>query len=86
MSFLTQGTIAQWVRSKLLLSSNQTQCSVPAGIFKTKDAMIMATAFGPEVTFIHPPRPADKLEPRQDGMDRHWPFQSRLKLMHKSKR
>ena len=25
--------------------------------------MIMATAFGPEVTFIHPPRPADARAP-----------------------
>lgn len=63
MSFLTQGTIAQWVRSKLLLPSSQAQCSVPAGIFKSKDAMILATAFGPEVTFIHPPRPADAKAP-----------------------
>lgn len=63
MSFVSQATLQQWLRDKLLLAPSQTQCQIPAGIFTSKDTPVMATAFGGEANFVHPPRPADARAP-----------------------
>ena len=63
MAFISQATLQQWLRDKLLLAPSQTQCQIPAGIFTQKDTPVLATAFGGEQSFVHPPRPADARAP-----------------------
>ena len=64
--YLTEGTTARWVKDKVLLSPDTTQCAVPQGIFaggpgggrqEAGGAMLRMIAYGPESDFSHPVRP-----------------------------
>jgi hypothetical protein len=65
--YLTEGTAAKWVKEKVLLSPETTQCAVPKGIFaggqggggrdEMGGAMLRMIAYGPESHFSHPVRP-----------------------------
>ena len=65
--YLTEGTAAKWVKEKVLLSPETTQCAVPKGIFsggqggggraEAGGAMLRMIAYGPESHFSHPVRP-----------------------------
>ncbi len=62
--YLPNATIDRWIREKVLLQPETTQCAVPRGIFAPKgggDAggMLRMIAYGSESNFAHPPRPAD---------------------------
>lgn len=63
--YLPEGTAAKWVKEKVLLSADTTQCAVPKGIFaggepgkEAGGAMLRMIAYGPESSFSHPARPA----------------------------
>jgi hypothetical protein len=68
--YLPNGTIDSWVREKVLLQPQTTQCAIPRGIFAPKGSssggrgdsaggMLRMIAYGSESNFAHPPRPAD---------------------------
>lgn len=64
--YLTESTSARWVKDKVLLSPETTQCAVPQGIFAAGQggdggggAMLRMIAYGPESYFSHPAKPAN---------------------------
>jgi hypothetical protein len=67
--YLPNGTIDRWVKDKVLLTPETTQCAIPRGIFAAKEGgsgrrgdsggMLRMIAYGSESNFAYPPRPAD---------------------------
>ena len=68
--YLPNATIDRWVKEKVLLTPETTQCAIPRGIFAPKGGgsggrgdsaggMLRMIAYGSESNFAHPPRPAD---------------------------
>ena len=67
--YLPTATIDRWIKDKVLLTPETTQCAIPRGIFAAKDAgagrrgdsggMLRMIAYGSESNFAYPPRPAD---------------------------
>ncbi len=63
--YLPNATIERWLKERVLLQPDATQCAVPKGIFAGPDgragegAMLRMMAYGPESNFAYPPRPAD---------------------------
>lgn len=61
--YLAPATIDRWLKERVLLSPETTQCAIPQGIFAGggRDAtpMLRMMAYGGETTIVHPPRPAD---------------------------
>jgi hypothetical protein len=63
--YLPNATIERWLRERVLLQPDTTQCAIPRGIFAAPDgrpgdgAMLRMMAYGGESNFVHPPRPAD---------------------------
>ena len=61
--YLPGGTIDRWVKDRVLLAADATQCAVPQGIFagSGRDAtpMLRMMAYGGETNLVYPPRPAD---------------------------
>jgi len=67
--YLPNATIDRWIKDKVLLTPETTQCAIPRGIFAAKDAgagrrgdsggMLRMIAYGSESNFAYPPRPAD---------------------------
>ena len=61
--YLSPATIDRWLKERVLLQPETTQCAIPQGIFAGggRDAMPMLRmmAYGGESHIVHPPRPAD---------------------------
>jgi hypothetical protein len=63
--YLSNATIERWLKERVLLQPDTTQCAIPKGIFTAPDgrssegAMLRMMAYGGESNFAHPPRPAD---------------------------
>lgn len=64
--YLSNGTIEQWKRDRVLLSADTTRCAVPKGIFAPAAGarqdvapMLRMIAYGGESSFAYPPRPSD---------------------------
>lgn len=66
--YLPNATIDRWLKEKVLLQPETTQCAIPKGIFAAPEgggrgestpAMLRMMAYGGESNFAHPPRPAD---------------------------
>ena len=61
--YLSPATIDRWLKERVLLSPETTQCAIPQGIFAGggRDAtpMLRMMAYGGESHIVHPPRPAD---------------------------
>ena len=67
--YLPNATIDRWIKDKVLLTPETTQCAIPRGIFAAKDAgagrrgdsggMLRMIAYGSESNFAYPPRPGD---------------------------
>jgi hypothetical protein len=65
--FLSNATIEQWTRQRVLLGADTTNCAVPKGIFaqaaggsgREGTPMLRMIAYGGESNFAYPPRPAD---------------------------
>lgn len=60
MNYASNANIDKWLREKVLLAPSATQCDMPAGIFDKREmAMLQAIAYGNEVNFSYPPKPAN---------------------------
>ena len=61
--YLSPATIDRWLKERVLLQPETTQCAIPQGIFAGggRDAtpMLRMIAYGGESHIVHPPRPAD---------------------------
>jgi hypothetical protein len=62
--YLSNATIERWLKEKVLLQPETTQCAIPKGIFAGSEgggspAMLRMMAYGGESNFAYPPRPAD---------------------------
>jgi hypothetical protein len=61
--YLSPATIDRWLKERVLLQPETTQCAIPQGIFASggRDAtpMLRMMAYGGESHIVHPPRPAD---------------------------
>jgi hypothetical protein len=61
--YISPATIDRWLKERVLLQPETTQCSIPQGIFAGggRDAtpMLRMMAYGGESHIVHPPRPAD---------------------------
>jgi hypothetical protein len=63
--YLPNATIDRWVKERVLLQPETTQCTVPKGIFAapggrtSEGAMLRMMAYGGETNMAYPPRPAD---------------------------
>lgn len=63
--YLPNATIDRWLKERVLLQPDATQCALPKGIFAGRDgragegAMLRMMAYGSESNFAYPPRPAD---------------------------
>jgi hypothetical protein len=58
VDYQTNAAVDGWIRDRVVLPTNATQCSIPKGIFNG-GAMLRGIAYGSESSFIYPPRPAD---------------------------
>jgi len=75
MDYIPPAEVERLIRDKVVLPPQTTECTVPAGIFKTDAAMLNFIAYGNELNLVHPPRPADpKLTWEQE-----WALKLRLK-------
>lgn len=61
--YLPPATIDRWLKDRVLLQPETTQCAIPQGIFAGGGAdatpMLRMMAYGGESQIVHPPRPAD---------------------------
>ncbi len=60
--YLSPATIDRWLKERVLLQPETTQCAIPQGIFAGgRDAtpMLRMMAYGGESHIVYPPRPAD---------------------------
>ena len=66
--YLPNATIDRWVKERVLLPAEATQCAIPRGIFaagagRESTPMLRMMAYGGESHIVHPPRPADPNAP-----------------------
>jgi hypothetical protein len=68
--YLPNATIDRWLKERVLLQPDVTQCAIPKGIFAPQPgareeggSMLRMVAYGSESNFAHPPRPADPRAP-----------------------
>ena len=58
MDYQTNVAVDRWLREKVLLKPSVTTCTVPKGVLGGEGAMLRVIAYGSEVNFAYPPRPA----------------------------
>lgn len=75
MDYIPPAEVERLIREKVVLPPQTTQCSVPAGIFKSDASMLNFIAYGNELNLVHPPRPKD---PKQTW-EQEWAVKLRLK-------
>ena len=61
--YLPNATIDRWLKERVLLPAEATQCAIPRGIFaagagRESTPMLRMMAYGGESHIVHPPRPA----------------------------
>ncbi|HEY0201190.1 MAG TPA: hypothetical protein VGC24_05815, partial [Burkholderiaceae bacterium] len=70
--YLPNATIERWVKERVLLQPEATQCAIPQGVFAAGTAgvsgeratpMLRMVAYGGESNFAYPPRPPDPKAP-----------------------
>ncbi len=59
MDYLPPSEVQRFVKERIVMSPQTTECAVPAGIFKGEGAMLNFIAYGDELNVVHPPRPKD---------------------------
>ncbi|MFZ2124036.1 MAG: hypothetical protein WA012_00260 [Rhodoferax sp.] len=78
MDYASNANVDKWLKEKVLLPANKTDCAIPAGIFaKAEGAMLRGIAYGQELNLAHPPRPAD----RRIAWEPEWAARIRVKAM-----
>ena len=76
MDYIGNSHLDKWLGEKVLLSTNQTRCAIPAGIFaKVDSATVQAIAYGQELHLTHPARPANA----KVAWEQEWTAQIRVK-------
>lgn len=75
MDYIAPAEVERLIREKVVMPPQTTECSVPAGIFKSDAAMLNFIAYGNELNLVHPPRPKD---PKQ-VWEQEWAVKLRLK-------
>jgi hypothetical protein len=64
MDYLTPARVKQLIGERVVLAPTIERCAIPAGIFAgAEGTMVRMIAYGPEVNFAHPPRPANPKAP-----------------------
>ena len=66
--YLPNATIDRWLKERVLLPAEATQCAIPRVIFaagagRESTPMLRMMAYGGESHIVHPPRPADPKAP-----------------------
>lgn len=78
MDYVSNANVDKWLKEKVLLPANKTDCAIPAGIFaKAEGAMLRGIAYGQELNLAHPPRPTDK----RVAWEPEWAAKIRVKAM-----
>ena len=63
-TWLTDGDLERLLGDRTLLSADTTQCRIPDAVQATApESMLKVQAFGGDVDFSYPPRPADRRQP-----------------------
>ncbi len=75
MDYIAPAEVDRLIREKVVMPPQTTDCTVPAGIFKSDAAMLNFIAYGNELNLVHPPRPKD---PKQTW-EQVWAAKLRLK-------
>ena len=75
MDYIAPAEVARLIREKVVMPPQITECTVPAGIFKSDASMLNFIAYGNELDLVHPPRPKD---PKQTW-EQEWAVKLRLK-------
>ncbi len=71
------GEVARLIRERVVLPPDRTECTVPAEVLRAMPmGMLAFVAYGDELNFAHPPRPADPKVP--------WDIQWTVKVRFKS--
>jgi hypothetical protein len=75
MDYIAPAEVGRLIREKIVMTPQTTECTVPAGVFKSDAAMLNFIAYGDELNLVHPPRPQD---PKQ-VWEQQWAVKVRLK-------
>jgi hypothetical protein len=75
MDYIPPAEVERLIREKVVMPPQTTDCTVPAGIFKSDASMFNFIAYGNELNLVHPPRPKD---PKQTWQQ-EWAVKLRLK-------
>jgi hypothetical protein len=75
MDYIPPAEVDRLIREKVVMPPQTTDCTVPAGIFKSDASMLNFIAYGDELNLVHPPRPKD---PKQ-AWEQVWAVKLRLK-------
>ena len=75
MDFIPPAEVERLIREKVVMPPQTTECTVPAGVFKSDASMFNFIAYGNELNLVHPPRPND---PKQ-VWEQEWVVKLRLK-------
>lgn len=60
LDYQSNQDIDKWIKEKVILPANATQCAVPKGIFPDgSGGMLRMIAYGSDAYFAYPPRPED---------------------------
>lgn len=63
-TYLTDGDLTRLLRDRTLLPAETTQCRIPDAVQQAApESMLKVQAFGGDVDFSYPPRPADRRQP-----------------------
>ena len=75
MDYIPPAEVERLIREKVVMPPHITECTVPAGVFKSDASMFNFIAYGNELNLVHPPRPKD---PKQ-VWEQQWAVKLRLK-------
>lgn len=75
MDYIAPVEVGRLIHEKVVMPPQTTECTVPAGVFKSDAAMFNFIAYGNELNLVHPPRPKD---PKQTW-EQEWAVKLRLK-------
>jgi hypothetical protein len=75
MDYIPPAEVERLIREKVVMPPQTTECTVPAGVFKSEASMLNFIAYGKELNLVHPPRPKD---PKQ-VWEQEWTVKVRLK-------
>lgn len=75
MDYIPPAEVERLIREKVVMPPQTTECTVPAGVFKSDASMFNFIAYGNELNLVHPPRPKD---PKQ-VWEQEWAVKLRLK-------